>query len=146
MSIRTGYRSKGFTLIEIMVVVVILAILASVVAPAVIKRIDDAQIAKAKADIRAYATALDLFRLDNYKYPSTDMGLNALVSQPSDPTIRNWKQGGYIGSLRKDPWGANYVYVYPGTHGNEYDLFTLGADAQEGGEGVNADLGNWDLN
>jgi general secretion pathway protein G len=136
---------RGFTLIEIMVVVVILAILASVVAPAVIRRIDDAQIAKAKSDIRAYTTALNLFRLDNFKYPSTDLGLEALVKQPSDPSIRNWKEGGYIQSLRKDPWGNNYYYVYPGTHGTEYDLFTLGADNQEGGEGVNADIGNWNL-
>ena len=120
--------------------------LASVVAPAVIKRIDTAQISKAQADIRAYSTALDLFRLDNFRYPSTDMGLEALVRQPTDPTIRNWKEGGYINSLKKDPWGNNYQYVYPGTHGTEYDLFTLGADNQPGGEGINADIGNWDLN
>lgn len=136
---------RGFTLIEIMVVVVILAILASVVAPAVIRRIDDAQIAKAKSDIRAYKTALNLFRLDNFKYPSTDLGLESLVKQPTDPSIRNWKEGGYLEGVRKDPWGNNYYYVYPGTHGTEYDLFTLGADNQEGGEGVNADIGNWIL-
>ena len=129
-----------------MVVVVILAILASVVAPAVIKRIDTAQISKAQADIRAFSTALDLFRLDNFRYPTTDMGLESLVKQPTDPTIRNWKEGGYISSLRKDPWGNNYQYIYPGTHGTEYDLFTLGADNQPGGEGINADIGNWDLN
>lgn len=136
-------RSAGFTLIEIMVVVVIIAILASVVAPAVIKRIDQAQIAKAQSDIRALETALTLFRLDNYKYPSTDLGLQSLVKQPADPTIRNWKEGGYISSMRKDPWGNDYLYVFPGTHGTEYDLFTLGADNQPGGEGVNADIGNW---
>ena len=146
MQISTWRRAAGFTLIEIMVVVVILAILASVVAPAVIKRIDTAQISKAQADIRAYSTALDLFRLDNFRYPTNDMGLQALVKQPTDPTIRNWKEGGYINSLRKDPWGNEYQYVYPGTHGTEYDLFTLGADAQPGGEGINADIGNWDLN
>ena len=146
MQISTWRRAAGFTLIEIMVVVVILAILASVVAPAVIKRIDTAQISKAQADIRAYSTALDLFRLDNFRYPTNDMGLQSLVKQPTDPTIRNWKEGGYINSLRKDPWGNEYQYVYPGTHGTEYDLFTLGADAQPGGEGINADIGNWDLN
>ncbi len=146
MQISTWRRAAGFTLIEIMVVVVILAILASVVAPAVIKRIDTAQISKAQADIRAYSTALDLFRLDNFRYPTNDMGLQSLVKQPTDPTIRNWKEGGYINSLRKDPWGNEYQYIYPGTHGTEYDLFTLGADAQPGGEGINADIGNWDLN
>lgn len=137
--------SAGFTLIEIMVVVVIIAILASVVAPAVIKRIDQAQVAKAESDIRALETALNLFRLDNYKYPSTDLGLASLVKQPADPTIRNWREGGYITRLRKDPWGNDYLYVYPGTRGGEYDLFTLGADNQPGGEGVNADIGNWNV-
>lgn len=137
--------AAGFTLIEIMVVVVILAILASIVAPAVIRRIDDAQIAKAKSDIRAYETALNLFKLDNFRYPSTDLGLEALVKQPTDPSIRNWKAGGYISGLRKDPWGTPYQYVYPGTHDTEFDLFTLGADAQPGGEGIDADIGNWAL-
>ena len=137
-------RNAGFTLIEIMVVVVILGILAALVAPNVIRRIDDANVAKAKQDIRAFETALNLFRMDNFKYPSSDQGLQALVAQPNDPTIRNWKQGGYLsGGVRKDPWGNDYHYVSPGTHGLEYDLFTLGADGQEGGEGNNADIGNW---
>ena len=109
-------------------------------------RIDDAQIAKARQDIRVYETALNLFRMDNYKYPSTDQGLQSLVQQPADPSIRNWKQGGYVDSLKKDPWGYDYQYIYPGTHGTEYDLFTLGADNQPGGEGINADIGNWTLN
>jgi general secretion pathway protein G len=133
----------GFTLLEIMVVIVILGILAALVAPAVMSRLDDAAIAAAQQDIRSYETALNLFRLDNFKYPTTEQGLEALVTRPSDSSIRNWKQGGYIDNLRKDPWGNPYHYVYPGTHGKEYDLFTLGADNQEGGEGINADRGNW---
>lgn len=141
--IRLYRSSRGFTLLEIMVVVVILGILAALVAPSVIRRIDDAQIAKVKQDIRAYETALNLFRLDNFKYPTTEQGLKALVQQPSDPSIRNWKQGGYIDGMRKDPWGNDYHYIYPGTHGKEYDLYSLGADNQEGGDGTNADIGNW---
>jgi len=137
-------RARGFTLIEIMVVVVILGILAALVAPNVIKRIDDAQIAKAKQDIRSYETALNLFRLDNFKYPTTDQGLGALVAKPGDTSIRNWREGGYISGLRKDPWGNDYHYQSPGQHG-DYDLFTLGADNQEGGEGINADIGNWSI-
>jgi general secretion pathway protein G len=139
-------RAAGFTLIEILVVVVIIGILAAIVAPRIMSRIDDAQIAKARQDIRVYETALNLFRMDNYKYPTTDQGLTALVTQPADPGIRNWKQGGYVDSMKKDPWGYDYQYVYPGTHGTEYDLFTLGADNQPGGEGINADIGNWSLN
>jgi general secretion pathway protein G len=139
-------RFGGFTLIEIMVVVVILGLLAAIVAPNVIRRIDDAQLAKARQDIRSFETALNLFRMDNFKYPTTEQGLQALVAQPNDPTIRNWKPGGYVsGGLRKDPWGNDYVYVNPGEHGLEYDLYTLGADAQEGGEGINADIGNWNV-
>ncbi len=143
MTIRIPFGVRGFTLIEIMVVVVILGILAALVAPNVIRRIDDAQIAKARQDIRAYETALNLFRLDNFKYPTTDQGLQALVQQPGDTTIRNWKPGGYIDGLRKDPWGNDYLYLNPGSKGKEYDLYTLGADGQEGGEGINADVGNW---
>lgn len=137
-------RAAGFTLIEIMVVVVILGILAALVLPNVIGNVDTAQVAKVKQDMQAFETALSLYRLDNYKYPTNDQGLQALVQQPNDPTVRNWKPGGYLrGGVRKDPWQRDYVYVYPGTHGNEYDLFTLGADGQEGGEGINADIGNW---
>jgi general secretion pathway protein G len=138
-------RAAGFTLIEIMVVVVILGILAALVLPNVMGRIGQAQGTKVKADIQGYETALSLFKLDNFKYPSTDQGLEALVRQPADPSIRNWKEGGYIRSLKKDPWGNNYQYVYPGTHGSDYDLFTLGADNQPGGDGENADVGNWNL-
>jgi general secretion pathway protein G len=137
--------AAGFTLIEIMVVVVILGILAALVLPNVMGRIGQAQTTKVKTDIQAYETALSLFKLDNFKYPTTDQGLEALVKQPADPSIRNWKEGGYIKSLRKDPWGFDYQYVYPGTHDGEYDIFTLGADGQPGGEGDNADIGNWNV-
>jgi general secretion pathway protein G len=137
-------RTRGFTLIEIMVVVVILGILAALVAPNVIRRIDDARVTKAKQDIRAYETALNLYRMDNFRYPNTEQGLQALVTRPADPNVRNWKDGGYIDGLKKDPWGYDYAYIAPGTRG-EYDLYTLGADGQPGGEGPDADIGNWTI-
>jgi general secretion pathway protein G len=137
--------SRGFTLLEIMVVVVILGILAALVAPNVIRRIDDANVTKAKQDIRALETALNLYRMDNFRYPTTEQGLKALVTQPNDPNIRNWKQGGYVRSLQKDPWGNDYAYISPGTRGGDYDLYTLGADNQQGGDGPDADIGNWNI-
>ena len=137
-------RAFGFTLIEIMVVVVILGILAALVAPNVIRRIDDARVAKARQDIRAYETALNLFRMDNFRYPTTDQGLEALFKRPADPNLRNWKEGGYIDGLKKDPWGNHYNYLAPGTHG-DYDLYTLGADGAPGGEGQDADIGSWNI-
>ena len=138
-------ESAGFTLLEIMVVVVILGILAALVAPNVIRRIDDANITKVKQDIRALETALNLYRMDNFRYPTTEQGLEALVKQPNDPNIRNWKPGGYVRSLQKDPWGNDYAYISPGTRGGDYDLYTLGADNQQGGEGTDADIGNWNI-
>jgi general secretion pathway protein G len=132
-------------LLEIMVVVVILGILAALVAPNVIRRIDDANVTKAKQDIRALETALNLYRMDNFRYPTTEQGLKALVTQPNDPNIRNWKQGGYVRSLQKDPWGNDYAYISPGTRGGDYDLYTLGADNQQGGDGPDADIGNWNI-
>jgi general secretion pathway protein G len=138
-------REQGFTLIEIMVVVVILGILAALVAPNVIRRIDDARVTKARQDIRAYETALNLYRMDNFRYPTTELGLESLVKRPNDPNIRNWKDGGYIDGLKKDPWGNDYLYLSPGTRGGEYDLYTLGADGQPGGEGPDADIGNWTI-
>jgi general secretion pathway protein G len=136
----------GFTLIEIMVVVIIIGLLAAVIVPQVVDRVDEARVSKARQDLQAIETALTMFRLDNFKYPSTDQGLRALVQQPTDPTIRNWRPGGYLqrGSA-KDPWGNDYQYVYPGTRGREYDLFSFGADGQPDGEGISADLGNWNL-
>lgn len=133
-------RQAGFTLIEIMVVVVILSILAAIVVPRIMDRPDTARIAKAQADIRALESALNLYKLDNHDYPSTDEGLEALTDKPADAP--SWKEGGYIDRLPKDPWGRDYQYLNPGVHG-AIDVFSLGADGQPGGEGVNADIGNW---
>jgi general secretion pathway protein G len=136
---------RGFTLIEIMVVVIIIGLLAAVIVPSVISKVDEARVTKAKADIQSLETALTMFRLDNSKYPTTDQGLQALMVAPTDPSIRHWRQGGYLQHVSKDPWGNDYQYVFPGTHGREYDLFTLGADGQPGGDGNNADIGNWNI-
>ncbi len=132
--------ARGFTLIEIMVVVVILAILGTLVAPQIIGRIDEARVTKAKNDLRLYESALDMYRMDNYRYPTTDQGLEALVKKPSDPSIKNWRPEGYVKQLVKDPWNRDYVYQSPGTNGAPFDLYTLGADGQPGGEGPDADL------
>ena len=139
-------RQRGFTLIEILVVVVIIiGLLAAVIIPEVIGKVDEARVAKAKQDVQSLETALTMFRLDNSKYPTTEQGLKSLVVQPTDPSIRHWRPGGYIQRVSKDPWGSDYQYVYPGTHGREYDLFSLGADGQPGGEGIDADIGNWNI-
>lgn len=137
-------RQAGFTLIELMVVVVILAILAAFVVPMVMDRPDEARIVKAKQDIASISSALNLYKLDNYRYPTTEQGLEALVKKPtSEPIPPNWKP--YLKQLPKDPWGRPYLYVSPGEHG-PFDLYTLGADGEEGGEGADADIGNWMLN
>jgi len=136
---------SGFTLIEIMVVVVIIGLLAAVVGPKVFKNVGKANIAKVKTDIRAIESSLNLYRLDNFSYPSTDQGLQALVSQPGgSPEARNWQEGGYIPRLPKDPWGREYQYLSPGEQG-EMDIFTYGKDGASGGSGEDADLSNWDL-
>lgn len=138
-------RSRGFTLIEIMVVVVILGILAAVVVPRIMNRPDDARIAKAKQDVRVLESSLNLYKLDNFVYPTTQQGLEALVAPPSgEPQAKNWKQGGYVAKLPNDPWGNPYQYLSPGVKG-EIDIFSLGADNRPGGEGANADIGNWNL-
>ena len=137
--------ARGFTLIEIMVVVIIIGLLAAFIVPSVMHRVDDARIAKAKQDIQALETALTMYRLDNSKFPTSEQGLAALVTQPTDPSIKHWRAGGYLDRISKDPWGNDYQYVYPGTHGRDYDLFSLGADGAPGGEGINADIGNWNI-
>lgn len=135
----------GFTLIEVMVVVVILSILAAFIVPKIMERPDEARVMKARQDIRSLESALKLYKLDNYVYPSTDQGLEALVTKPAgSPEPKNYKEGGYIERLPKDPWKNAYIYLSPGSHG-DIDIYSLGADGQAGGEGVNADLGNWDL-
>ncbi len=138
--------SRGFTLIEVLVVVVILGILAGLIVPRIMDRPDQARVVAAKNDIHAITNALKLYRLDNGTYPSADQGLTALVRKPETGEVpRNWKSGGYLERLPKDPWGGDYQYLNPGIHG-EVDVLSLGADRQPGGEGYNADIGSWDAN
>ena len=137
------YSARGFTLLEIIVVVAIIAILAAYIAPKVAGRVDDARISKAKHDIRTLESSLELYKLDNFVYPSNEQGLESLVNKPSGD-LKNWRDGGYIKKLNKDPWGNDYQYTFPGSNG-EFDVFSLGADAQVGGTGEAADIGNWNL-
>lgn len=134
-------HQRGFSLIEIMVVVVILGILAALVVPKIISRPDEARVVKARQDTLAIQSALDLYKLDNGFYPTTDQGLQALVEKPtSEPIPHAWQT--YLKSLPKDPWGRDYLYLNPGEHG-DVDVFTYGADGQPGGTGTNAEIGNW---
>jgi len=135
-------RERGFTLIEIMVVVVIIGLLAAIVAPQVMDRIDDASISRARQDIRAVSAALDLYRLDNFSYPTAEQGLEALTGQqgPGQPAGKR-----YLNSVPMDPWSNPYLYNRPGRNG-DFDVYTLGADGQEGGDGIDGDISNWDLN
>jgi len=136
---------RGFTLIEIMVVVVILGILAALVAPKLMGRTDDARIVAAKQDIATIMQGLKLYRLDNQRYPTTEQGLQALIAKPaSGPGATGWKIGGYLDKMPKDPWGNPYQYLVPGIRG-EIDVFSLGADGQAGGVGNDADIGSWEL-
>ncbi len=138
---RRGQQS-GFTLIEIMVVVAIIAILGAAVVPLVLDRPDQARVVKAKQEINAIASSLELYRLDNFNYPSTDQGLDALVEKPAgDPEPANWNDSGYMQKVPKDPWGRDYIYLSPGEVG-PYDIVSLGRDGQEGGDSYDADLTN----
>lgn len=136
-------RARGFTLIEILVVIVILGILAGLIVPRIMDRPDQARVVAAKADIAAIMNALKLYKLDNGVYPSADQGLLALVKKPERGEIpRNWKAGGYLERLPKDPWGTDYQYLNPGLSA-EVDVVSLGADGKPGGEGYAADIGSW---
>ncbi|MGF1686956.1 type II secretion system major pseudopilin GspG [Photobacterium japonica] len=138
-------KQRGFTLLEVMVVIVILGVLASLVVPNLLGNKEKADQQKVVTDIGALENALDMYKLDNSVYPSTDQGLEALVSMPSaSPEPRNYRDDGYIKRLPKDPWGNEYSYIMPGEHG-AVDIFSLGADGQDGGEGVNTDIGNWNM-
>ena len=142
--IRTPLRidEQGFTLLEIMVVVVIIGLLAALVVPRYMGQVDTANVNRAKGDIRGIETALNLYRLENFRYPSTTEGLQALVTNPGETVAPNWRQ--QLPRMPLDPWEQPYQYASPGQHG-EFDVFSFGADRQEGGEGINADIGNWDL-
>jgi len=135
---------RGFTLLEIIVVVTIIAILAAYIAPKIAGRADDARISKAKSDIRVLESSMELYKLDNFTYPSTDQGLEALVSKPSGEELKHWRKGGYIKKLNRDPWGNDYQYRIPGANG-EFDIYSLGADSTVGGSDTAADIGNWNL-
>jgi general secretion pathway protein G len=140
----TARWRRGFTLLEVMVVVVILGILAALVVPKIISRPEEARRIAAKQDIASLMQALKLYRLDNLRYPTTEQGLQALVTRPTTaPLPPNWKGGGYIERLPKDPWGNPYQYLNPGLHG-DIDVFSYGADGAPGGDGDNADIGSWD--
>lgn len=139
------FSNRGFTLIEVMIVVVILSVLAALVVPRIMSRPGQARVVRAGQDIRAIEAALDLYRLDNFRYPSGEQGLAALVTKPTGtPAANNWNEDGYLKKLPKDPWGSPYRYRQPGQQG-KFDLYTLGADGQEGGDGEDADIGNWTL-
>jgi len=144
-----GYSKRydplpGFTLIELMVVIVILGLLATIIMPKILDRPEQARRLKAKVQIRSFQSAWALFKLDTGRIPTTSQGLGALIN---DPGLRGWKQGGYIegGKIPLDPWGSPYIYICPGMHGNDYSLESYGKDGEDGGSGDDADIVSWDL-
>jgi general secretion pathway protein G len=143
-SINTQQSSvQGFTLMELLIVVVIISILAITIVPQFMDAPDKTRVAKSQADVKNIETALSMYKLDNFSYPSTSQGLNALVQKPSGtPEAKNWKPGGYMQKMIDDPWGNPYQYLNPGNHG-AVDVYSFGADGQPGGEGLDADIGNW---
>lgn len=145
MTRHTYSKMRGFTLIEVMVVIVIIAVLAALIVPRVMSRPDEARVTAARQDIGAISQALKLYKLDNMRYPTTGQGLQALVKKPAGaPVPENWKGNGYLEKLPKDPWGSQYMYLQPGLHG-DVDIMSFGADREAGGEGNDADIGSWDL-
>ena len=140
---------KGFSLIELMVVIVILGLLATFLLPKIINRPDEARITKAKSDIKSIESALKLYKLDNGIYPTTEQGLQALITKPeTEPIPKNWKKGGYLdtNSLPKDPWGNSYIYRSPGENERDYEIISLGADGKEGGQDNDADIKSYEIN
>ena len=136
--------ASGFTLLEVMVVVTILAILAAMVVPRVMNSLAGAQSKTVKADLSSLSAALNMYKLDNFQFPSTEQGLAALITKPGgQPEAPNWRTGGYLEKPAKDPWGNPYQYLRPGQHG-EFDIYSLGADGKPGGEGEDSDIGNWE--
>ncbi len=143
---KRNYGAEGFTLIELMVVIVIIGILAGLIVPRIMGRPDEARQAKARMQIESLETALKLYRLDNGSYPTTEQGLQALVEAPEVGELaKKWREGGYLekGKVPRDPWDNEFVYLCPGANG-DFDLLSYGADGEQGGEGKNKDITNWD--
>ena len=143
-AIKPTFGSDGFTLIEIMVVVVILGILAAIIAPNIIGRVEQARITRAKTDIQTIEAALKMYRIDNSRYPTTEQGLEALVKKPAGANLPSYTPGGYLERLRVDPWNSPYQYLYPGQNG-PLDIYSYGADGLPDGAEGDADIGNWNL-